>query len=129
MIYYSQDGKKASTKPGQQPIKSFDFHTWDKYDAEGAAKAAEEEDEEGIKGVATPPVHLPAVVSERGTAGLHNTWTVVPHSIEGVVFITDLHLVILLFQGDEMICAHACILTIFMHQTTQWWFGAKLEHR
>ena len=102
MIYYSQDGKKASTKPGQQPIKSFDFHTWDKYDAEGAAKATEEEDEEGIKGVATPPVHLPAVVSERGTAGLH-TWTVVPHTIEGVVFITDLHLVVLLVQGGKMI--------------------------
>ena len=30
VIYYSQDGKKASTKPGQQPSKSFDMHTWEK---------------------------------------------------------------------------------------------------
>lgn len=70
VVFYSQDSEKKSNKPTQQPIKSFDFRTWDKYDAESAAKQAKEDDkeEEEDSSKGAPAIHLPAVVSERGIA-------------------------------------------------------------
>ena len=49
------------------------------------------------------------------------------HIISVHTYITSCNWVWLLkVTGNS--CTHACILTIFVHQTTQWWFSAKLEH-